>query len=627
MASNPERKRFSKSSFKNGATNLDEWPTVDASLVSPSRRKETQQRISAMRFYLETDASVDEVEDKWGVSRSTLFHMLEMSMQTLDDGSIVGFRAAIPYARFSIYNRSKPASDTSLNGAGCAGLFSQLRISHPELQEWLDSHAKVYRPRKKGGPYFAEIHEAFLQQCKIVGIREDQYPLNRKVGGVGALRSYLIDRQKFFQAEAEKNSKARMERDLFPPMSPLDEVQLDGHNLDVSLVVSEKDAYGQDVLYEILRVWIIVVIDSFTRCVLGYSIALGHTYDHIDLLQAIFNSLAPHRQPTSIIDGAKYSHDGGFPSESPDTAWRTWLSLKLDNAMAHKARHVQEVLSTRIGCLCDFGPPHEPNDRAIIERFFEYLIQHFSHRIVGSTGSNTLDEIRRRLSPTNPDRLKLLITLEELREVVDIVISDYNGRPHSGIQGHAPLELFNAGMSNDALPPDKIVEEVRRESEFMMEFRRIRVKSSAQYGGAYVNFCYLKYRNSNVLRSDSSGVEVTIGFLRRDISSILLFDDDGSMLGILTPPSPWCDHPHSLTLQAEMQKALRAGQFEFERGESILHAYRRHKSTGSNISRKTATSLFKHAGGISDDPSPCNKKEQPTAPISVPRKLTKGFII
>jgi transposase InsO family protein len=626
MASNSERKRFSKSSFRSSDINLDEWPMVDVPVVKSNRREETQRRISAIRFYLETDASVDEVEDKWGVSRSTLFHMLELGMQTLEDGSIVGFRAAIPYARFSNYNRSKPDNASNLNGVGSAGLFSQLRLGHPELQEWLDYQAKAYKPRKKGGPYFAEIHEAFLQQCKDVGIREDQYPLNRKVGGVGVLRSYLIDRQKFFQAEKEKNSKSRAERDLFPPMSPLDEVQVDGHNLDVGLVVSEKDAYGQDVLYEISRIWIIVVIDSFTRCVLGYSIALGHTYDHIDLLQAIFNSLAPHQRPMPIIAGAKYHKDGGFPSENHNAAWRTWLSLKLDNAMAHKARHVQEILSTRIGCLCDFGPPHEPNDRAIIERFFEYLIQNFSHRIVGSTGSNTMDELRERLAPTHANRLKLLITLEELREVVDIVISDYNGRPHSGIQGHAPLALFNAGIADDALPPDRVVEDVRREREFLMEHQRVRVKSSAQYGGAYVNFCYLKYRNSNVLRSDFSGVEVSIGFLRRDISSIWLFDEDGTMIGILTPPSPWCDHPHSLTLQAEMQKALRAGQFEFQRGESILHAYRRHKSSGNTITRKIATSLLKNAGSVSDIPLPSSKK-QPAVPVGIPRKLTKGFII
>lgn len=625
MAKRSGDQRFSRSSFQSSGVNLDEWPMIDVSLIDIKRREETQQRISALRFYLEANASVSEVKDKWGVGKTTLFRMIELCMQTMPDGTLIGFRAALPHARFSSYSRTKSADFFRSDGKGSAGLFSMLRGTYPVLQKWLDTHAKAYKPRKKGGEYFVDVHEAFLKECESIGIRSDQYPLNRKAGGIGALRSYLMERHDYFKAENEKNSKSRIERDSFPPLSPLDEVQVDGHNLDLRLVISEKDAYGEEVLYEILRVWLLVIKDSFTRCVLGYHIALGHNYDHIDFLQAIFNSLAPYKPPPSVIPNACYHKDGGFPSQNKEHAWRTWLSLKLDNAMAHKSRHAQEVLATRVGCVCDFGPPHEPNDRAIIERFFEYVTQHFSHRIIGTTGSSTVDEIKARLSPLHPDGLKLLITLDELREVSDIILSDYNGRPHSGIQGHTPLGLFSSGLSRQALPPDRVGAEFRNENCFIMEYQRVKVKSSAKYGGAYVNFCYLKYRNTDVLRSDSAGEEVTIGFLRRDISAIWLFDNDGMALGILTPPAPWCDHFHNLSLQAEMQRAVRHEQFVFHRGESLLQAYRRHKSSGSTVNRQTATALLKNAGSISDDTPAIMKREQFGAEAVTPRKLTKGF--
>jgi transposase InsO family protein len=621
-------KRFSRLSFRNSGINLDEWPMVDVTLIDIKLRDETQQRISALRFYLETNATVSEVQDKWGVSKTTLFRMIGLCMNTMPDGTVIGFRAAMPHARFSSYHRRKSVDTMRSDGRGSAGAFARLRETYPGLQEWLDTHAKVYRSRKKGGEYFVNVHEAFLKECESVGIKDDQYPLNRKAGGSGALRTYLIDRHKHYQAEKEKNSKLRVERDLFPPMSPLDEVQVDGHNLDIRLVISELDAYGEEVLYEILRVWLIAIKDTHSRCVLGHSIALGHTYDHIDILQAVYNSLAPHKQPLSVIPDACYHKDGGFPSQNISLEWRTWLSIKLDNAMAHKARHVQEVLAKRVGCVSDFGPPHEPNDRAIIERFFEYVAQNFSHRIIGTTGSSTNDEIKARLSPTHPDGLKLLITLDELKEVVDIVLSNYNGRPHSGIQGHTPLGLFKAGLSRDALLPDRVRAELRRENSFIMEYQLVKVRSSAKYGGAYVNFCYLKYKNSDVLRSDSAGMEVTIGFLRRDVSTIWLFDSAGVSLGILTPPAPWCNHPHSLNLQAEMQRAVRRGQFVFHRDESVLHAYRRHKSNGDSINRKTATALFKNVGRISEEILAIENKNQNqvSVPTITPRKLTKGFI-
>jgi hypothetical protein len=152
-------KRFSRLIFRNSGINLDEWPMVDVTLIDIKLRDETEQRISALRFYLETNATVSEVQDKWGVGKTTLFRMIGLCMNTMPDGTVIGFRAAMPHARFSSYHRTKPVDAMRSDGRGSAGAFARLRETYPSLQEWLDTHAKVYKTRKKGGEYFVNVHE------------------------------------------------------------------------------------------------------------------------------------------------------------------------------------------------------------------------------------------------------------------------------------------------------------------------------------------------------------------------------------------------------------------------------------------------------------------------------------
>lgn len=71
---------------------------------------------------------------------------------------------------------------------------------------------------------------------------------------------------------------------------------------------------------------------------------------------------------------------------------------------------------------------------ALLWSVFLYLVQNFSHKIIGTTGSESADEIKARLSPKSKNPLKMLLSLEELESAVDIVISDYNGRPHASIK-------------------------------------------------------------------------------------------------------------------------------------------------------------------------------------------------
>lgn len=623
--------RFSRKDFLAAGNSCDAWKSIDVELLSEDVREDTEKRIKAIRTFLKEGATLGEIEDTYGIPRSTLYRAINNCLALDGDGMVIGFKGAIPYRRNSEqkYNREKDLGSSSDGaGQGDAGVFSKLITDHPEIKTWLEKAARSYRPRSQGGDGFDVLHNAFLKHCDSLSISKDQYPYNRKTLARSALREHLKAKSRELKAQDEKQRNASDLNDNVPPTDILQQVETDGHMVDIRLVIEETDSYGLPIRYEILRVWLILLIDDFSRCVLGYSIALGHTYDQVDLLRAIFNSLTPHQRPPQLIPNVHYATVGGFPSERGN-AWETWSTLKLDNAWAHKATNVVRILHDRVGCIAEFGRPHTPNDRAIIERFFLFVVQHYSHRIIGTTGSDSRDKIIERLSPRSKNPLKMLLTLEELKSTIDMVISDYNGRPHSSLQAHSPLEIFCLRRDQNSLPPNKLPETFRDPALFVMARQSVVVRTSSKYGGAYVNFAYLKYTNPDVIRSDSVGRNMFIEYSREDVSFVRLLDEDGAFVGVLSPPHPWYLQPHSLKVRSELWMATKKGQFQFSRNEMPVEAFRRFKSAAGDISRRVATTLYKETGRVSDEPSPVKTvdAEAPEKTVVERVKLTKVFTL
>jgi hypothetical protein len=75
----------------------------------------------------------------------------------------------------------------------------------------------------------------------------------------------------------------------------LDVVEFDGHRLDVRLKVVVRDPLGFEQEFEIERIWLLVIVDVWSRAVLGYHVSLNREYSRYDVIRTIENALAPHR--------------------------------------------------------------------------------------------------------------------------------------------------------------------------------------------------------------------------------------------------------------------------------------------------------------------------------------------
>jgi putative transposase len=129
----------------------------------------------------------------------------------------------------------------------------------------------------------------------------------------------------------------------------------------------------------------------------------------------------------------------------PETAYSCWRQIRFDHARAHLAADSLNVACELLGCTVDVGPAYQPDERPFIERFFGTVATRFSHRLPGTTDSDP-DDILRKLKDPHGD-LRLVVSLEELRELLAVWVWNYNGTPHGGLgSAGTPLEAMTAAI-------------------------------------------------------------------------------------------------------------------------------------------------------------------------------------
>ena len=152
--------------------------------------------------------------------------------------------------------------------------------------------------------------------------------------------------------------------------------------------IEVEDHTGQIIKITATRLWVIAVIDVATRAVLGYSVSARENYDHFSVLEAIKNSIIPHKV-LALPYELKYPDNGGYPSTAyTETEWAIFDTIMLDNAKSHLAHDVINILTEELGCCMNFGSVATPESRGIVERLFGTIEKNGFHRLPSTTGSN-----------------------------------------------------------------------------------------------------------------------------------------------------------------------------------------------------------------------------------------------
>ena len=603
-----DKLRFNRSSFPEQLSDLASWPSVDISALSEADALVFTSRREAIALYVnEPLLPMRTILAKTGVEPKTVYRLIDRCLAKHTDGRIFGFRAAIPYARLKEYERVHSINRAQgSQGVGLSGAFGLLLQQYPSLAEYLLMEAEKRHTPITGANEvrrsITRIHKRFLEECRSVGIKLNEYPLNQGLGGKRSLSDYFRRYDSRTFGAAVKSKSGGRVRPVAPEnmeQAPaatraFEVVEFDGHKIDLRITLRYTDPLGFEHLLELTRIWILVVLDIASRAVIGYKLALSKEYNKDDVAGAFQAALTPFRPRSYKIPDLAIRKEGGYPSAVyPETGHACWEWLRFDGAKSHLAIDTLTRLTQIVGCWPDNGPAGEPDERPFIERFFAVIAKNFAHRLPGTMGSDP-SSIERALSDPKGD-LTLLVELDELEDMIEVAVGDYNGHAHDGVSGRTPLEAMGQLLARNHGFLRTLPVVVRQNLCLLQEARVVTIVGNTRSGvRPHINFLDARY-TSNILSNSAGllGTKIRIYFDVRDIRTVKAFFEDGAELGVLMAAAPWCYTPHSLRVRREITRLRRVGKLQYKDGDDAVEAWEKYKWSLAKKNKRAATDLAK----------------------------------
>lgn len=597
------------------------WPHIIVDNLSPKDQSLFYKRKSAVEAYLKNEKTVKEISAQEKIEKSELARLIKRCFEHDDKGFIWGYRALIPKRRIKPYIRK----DIDNNCEGTAGLFKSILEKYPQIEEKIIStyfnlnKKTINEPKIK----IRYLHKKFLDECRAVGIKQHNYPFNTQSLGKIALyrfvkkleKRYFYDSSKMYSEESARHARVTVlnTRNSALIIKPFERVQFDGHKIDVILSISFKTPEGDEITTVMERIWLLVIIDVATRVILGHHLSLNREYTMSDVLHCIKNAVIPKKVKNLTITGLKYPESGGYHSlEIPETEWGLWEEFCYDNGKANLSNLVRNRLTRIVECAVNAGPINMPERRGIIERFFGVLEENGYHRIPSTTGSNINDP--RRKDPESK-AIRYKITSEELEELTEVLIANYNHTENAGINYLTPMECMKQRIKK-GMVPRLMSEEKRSEVAFLsLQVQRNVIGNPKSGKRPYINYEGVEYRNDVLIKNgDLIGTKLDLLINIEDIRSIRAFLPDGSEFGTLTACGKWGLIPHTLQIRKQINKLKNKKLLNFTTMDDPIEAYHKfllEKSISNKSDRNKLANLEKKLtdNNLCDSFKDCNEKK------------------
>lgn len=493
--------------------------------MSVSDKKTYEARKEAVDLYL-SGKTLKEIERLTGINKTHIREFVDRCANLDPSGLPVGYVGLIP--RITLKQRE--------------GSFAKLMNDKPEIRdELVNKYFNNTRSKWDKSASFVVLHKLLLRKLIEGGLKETEYPFNTAQKGYGAMIRFLKNMSSKHPS-ASLNRYGKEARQLYrsthyfqplhaPVKRPFTCVEIDGHKIDALFTVEVVNEYGDIVQGIARRIWILVVIDVATRVVLGYTISVNQNYNRFDILECIQNAIMPH-EPFKFERFNFPVNKNGFHSiKIPSIKWALFDEIALDNALAHLSNDVIDNLEN-LGVSINFGPVANPLKRAIVERFFRTLEDHGFHRMPSTTGSNPSDVKR---INAERDAIDYKITLQEIYEIAEIVISDYNSQPHSSLSGFSPLEIMEQRINRGLIPSSFVPQEKRKDFSVMKIYQQRKVQGNQKKGiRPYINFEGYKYSGSVISSCYLLvGDYITLEIDPLDIRTLNAYNEYGKPIGQL----------------------------------------------------------------------------------------------
>jgi hypothetical protein len=384
------------------------------------------------------------------------------------------------------------------------------------------------------------------------------------------------------------------EKDKFtPPLTrPFQRVLFDALKLDVNIAIKFYVPEGYEYAELMDRIYLLVVIDTATRLIMGYHLCLKRKYSSEDVLYCIKNAVVPKEESQCTIPNFRISEKRGFHcTKFPDQCrWAVWDEFLYDNGKVDLSKNVTNILQEVIGCSINACPIKSPSHSPTIERFFGSLEQNRFHKLLNTTGRNPSNTS----TDTDKNAIKYAITEKEIEELVESLIADYNGTSHKGIGNLTPLEVLEQ-MIKSGVQFKKLPEEKRNESiVFSMKVKRKVCGNFNQGIRPYINFEGVRYRN-NVLDQMHGIIGETLELIVdiNDLRAIRAFLPDGGDLGLIEASGKWLQQKHSLKARQIINKLRINKQLHFTQQQDPIEVSIQYLKEKANANKSARNELAK----------------------------------
>lgn len=366
---------------------------------------------------------------------------------------------------------------------------------HRISEFWQDFILKTYEAGNKGSRRMTPKQVAVRVQAKAREIGDDKPPSYKTV--LRVLKPIL-----------ERKEKAKSIRSPGWRGSTLAVKTRDGEDLviEYSNQVWQCDHTPADVLLldqhgnPVGRPWLTVVIDSYSRCVMGVNVGFDAPSSQVVAL-ALRHAMLPKHY------GSEYKLH---------CEWGTYgkpVHFFTDGGRDFRSNHIQRI-GADLGFSCHLRD--RPPEGGIVERVFRTLNEQLFSTLPGYTGSNVQQR------PEEADK-EASLTLRELEHlIVRFLCDNYNQSIDARMGDQTRFQRWEAGLP--ALPD--LLEERRLDLCLMKASRR-----TVQRGG-YLQFENLMFRGDHLARY--AGETVSLRFDPSDITTVWVYHQQGNCEKFLT---------------------------------------------------------------------------------------------
>ena len=279
-----------------------------------------------------------------------------------------------------------------------------------------------------------------------------------------------------------------------------------------------------------------------------------------------------------------------------------WLlddaQIRLDNARAHLATTSLDVLCDTLGCTADFGPAYEPDDRPFIERFFGTLTATLSRRLPGALLPRKRQAQEQAIARRRPKEssLQMIVTSQELQELLEHTIWNYHGTPHAGLGGLTPLEMMRRhilGIGRPAVRLRILPSQLREQPQLLHDPVSCQVRGQLARGERpYITYMHVRYTSPQLSRRPGLvGQTLRVHADPQDLRQLVVTTTSGEILEPLLASGPWREHAHSLWLRRAFFKAKRMRQLDFAAGDDPIEAFLAHRRRQARRSKRAASDI------------------------------------